>query len=81
MLLFGRMLWRRRTYRLEAERQRLETAVTQRTRNFLEKQRVMEEKARTEHENAVVQQQNQEIERLLWTPARPASSRANSWPT
>ena len=67
-LLFGRLLWQRRTHRLESERQRLETAVTQRTRELmLEKQRVLEEKARTEQENAVVQQQKQEIERLLVT--------------
>jgi len=66
VLLFGHLLWRRRTHRLEAERQRLETAVAERTRELsLEKQRVIEEKARAEHENAVVQQQNQEIERLL----------------
>jgi signal transduction histidine kinase/ligand-binding sensor domain-containing protein/CheY-like chemotaxis protein len=72
-LFLGRMMWQRRTYRLEAERQRLETAVTQRTRElFLEKQRVVEEKARTEQENAIVQQQKQEIERLLDT-ARQAS--------
>ena len=56
-----------------SERQRLETAVTQRTRELsLEKQRVVEEKARAEHENAVVQQQNKEIERLLMD-ARQAS--------
>jgi signal transduction histidine kinase/ligand-binding sensor domain-containing protein/DNA-binding NarL/FixJ family response regulator len=73
ILLFGQLLWRRRTHRLEDERQRLETAVTERTRELsLEKQRVLEEKARAEHENAVVQQQNQEIERLL-TDARQAS--------
>ena len=63
----------RRTHRLEAERNRLETAVTERTRELSqEKQRVLEEKARAEHENAVVQQQNQEIERLL-AEARQAS--------
>jgi len=67
------LLWRRRTRRLENERQRLETAVAERTRELsLEKQRVVEEKARAEHENAVVQQQNQEIERLL-NDARQAS--------
>ncbi len=48
--------------------------MTQRTRELsLEKQRVIEEKARAEHENAVVQQQNKEIERLLMD-ARQASS-------
>ena len=72
-LLFGHVLWRRRTHRLEVERQRLETAVAERTRELSEeKQRVIEEKARAEHENAVVQQQNQEIERLL-TEARQSS--------
>jgi signal transduction histidine kinase/ligand-binding sensor domain-containing protein/CheY-like chemotaxis protein len=72
-LLLGRLMWQRRTYRLEAERQRLEAAVTERTRElFLEKQRVVEEKARTEQENAIVQQQKQEIERLL-DSARQAS--------
>jgi signal transduction histidine kinase/ligand-binding sensor domain-containing protein/CheY-like chemotaxis protein len=72
-LLLGHLLWRRRTGRLEVERQRLETAVTERTRELSqEKQRVIEEKARAEHENKVVQEQNQEIERLL-TDARQAS--------
>jgi len=65
-LVLGRMLWQRRTYRLEDEKLRLELAVAQRTRQLSEeKQRVLEEKARTEHENAVVQKQKQEIERLL----------------
>jgi len=59
VLLIGHVLWRRRTQRLEDERFRLETAVAQRTRELsLEKQRVIEEKARAE-------QQNLEIERLL----------------
>ena len=58
-MLMGKLLWQRRTYRLEAERHRLETAVTERTRELLlEKQRVIEEKAR-------VEKQNLEIERLL----------------
>jgi signal transduction histidine kinase/CheY-like chemotaxis protein/streptogramin lyase len=58
-LLLGRLMWQRRTYRLEAERHRLEKAVTERTRELsLEKQRVLEEQARTE-------QQKREIERLL----------------
>ena len=62
----GRLLWQRRTYRLEDEKLRLEVAVTERTRQLSqEKQRVLEEKARTEQENAIVQQQKQEIERLL----------------
>jgi signal transduction histidine kinase/ActR/RegA family two-component response regulator/streptogramin lyase len=62
----GRLLWRRRTYRLEDDRLRLEHAVTQRTHQLsLEKQRVLAEKARTEQENAIVQQQKREIERLL----------------
>ncbi len=58
-LLIGRALWQRRTSRLEAERQRLETAVTQRTLELsLQKQRVLEEKAR-------VERQKREIEHLL----------------
>ena len=62
----GRLLWQRRTYRLEDDRLRLEHAVTQRTHQLsLEKQRVLAEKARTEQENAIVQQQKREIERLL----------------
>ena len=62
----GRMLWQRRTYRLEDEKLRLEVAVAHRTRQLSqEKQRVLEEKARTEQENAIVQKQKQEIERLL----------------
>jgi signal transduction histidine kinase/CheY-like chemotaxis protein len=65
-LAFLRLLWERRTYRLEDEKMRLEIAVAQRTRQLSEeKQRVLEEKARTEQENAVVQKQKQEIERLL----------------
>ncbi len=45
---------------------RLEVAVAHRTQQLSEeKQRVLEEKARTERENAVVQEQKQEIERLL----------------
>ena len=65
-LVLGRMLWQRRTYRLEDEKLRLEVAVARRTRQLSqEKQRVIEEKARTEQENATVQKQKQEIERLL----------------
>ena len=65
-LVFVRILWGRRTYRLEDEKMRLEVAVAQRTQQLSEeKQRVVEEKARTEQENAVVQKQKQEIERLL----------------
>jgi signal transduction histidine kinase/CheY-like chemotaxis protein/streptogramin lyase len=65
-LVFVRMLWERRTYRLEDDKMRLEVAVAQRTQQLSEeKQRVLEEKARTEQENAVVQKQKQEIERLL----------------
>ena len=65
-LALGRLLWQRRTYRLEDEKIRLEVAVAQRTRQLSqEKQRVLEEKARTEQENAIVQKQKQEIERLL----------------
>ena len=73
ILLVGNLLWRLRTRRLENERQRLEAAVATRTLELQqEKQRVIEEKTRAEHENAVVQQQNQEIERLL-NDARQAS--------
>lgn len=62
----GRLLWQRRTYRLEDERLRLEEAVTERTRELsLEKQRVLDEKARAEQENRTVQEQKREIERLL----------------
>jgi len=65
-LVFVRILWERRTYRLEDEKMRLEVAVAQRTQQLSEeKQRVLVEKARTEQENAVVQKQKQEIERLL----------------
>ena len=59
ILILGRLMWHRRTQRLQAERQRLEKAVTDRTRElFQEKQRVLAEKVR-------VEQQNKEIERLL----------------
>ncbi|HEV2200736.1 MAG TPA: two-component regulator propeller domain-containing protein [Bryobacteraceae bacterium] len=69
----GRLLWARRTYRLEDERMRLEVAVRERTHQLSqEKQRVLEEKSRTERENAIVQRQNREIERLL-TEARQAN--------
>ena len=62
----GHLLWKRRTYRLDDERMRLEVAVTLRTQQLsMEKQKVVEEKARTEQENAIVQRQNREIERLL----------------
>ena len=65
-LFLVRLLWQRRTYRLEDEKMRLEVAVAQRTRQLSEeKQRVVEEKARTEQENSMVQKQKQEIERLL----------------
>ncbi len=59
VLLLGRLMWQRRTHRLEAERNRLETAVMERTHElFLEK-------ARAVHEKAIVDQQKREIERLL----------------
>ncbi len=65
-LALGRLMWYRRTRRLEAERYRLEKAVADRTRELSEeKQRVVDEKIR-------VEQQNQEIERLL-TEAQQAS--------
>ncbi len=58
-LLFGRLLFYRRTRRVEAERYHLERAVRDRTRELSEeKQRVVDEKNR-------VEQQNREIERLL----------------
>ncbi|MEP6963649.1 MAG: two-component regulator propeller domain-containing protein, partial [Acidobacteriota bacterium] len=55
----ARIMWQRRTYRLEADRHRLERAVTERTREL------SIEKARAEHETTVVQEQKVEIERLL----------------
>jgi signal transduction histidine kinase/CheY-like chemotaxis protein/ligand-binding sensor domain-containing protein len=58
-LLFGRLMWQRRTYRLEAERHRLEQAVLARTHEL------SVEKGRAEHETSVVQEQKVEIERLL----------------
>ncbi len=65
-LVLGRLMWYRRTRRLEAERYRLEKAVTERTSELSqEKQRVVDEKMR-------VEQQNREIERLL-TEAQQAS--------
>ena len=65
-IALGRLIWIRRTYRLEDERMSLELAVGERTIQLSqEKQRVLEEKARTERENAVVQRQNREIEQLL----------------
>lgn len=66
LLLLGKQLWQRRTYRLEADRQRLERAVRERTSELqLEKQTVLEQKARAEQEKAIVQQQKLEIEWLL----------------
>jgi signal transduction histidine kinase/ligand-binding sensor domain-containing protein/CheY-like chemotaxis protein len=65
-IALARLIWIRRTYRLEDERMRLELAVGERTIQLSqEKQRVLEEKARTERENAIVQRQNREIEQLL----------------
>jgi signal transduction histidine kinase/CheY-like chemotaxis protein len=58
-LALGRLMWQRRTYRLEAERHRLEQAVTARTAEL------QVEKARAEHETTVVHEQKLEIERLL----------------
>ena len=58
-LIIGRYMWQRRTYRLEAERHRLEQAVTARTHEL------SIEKARAEHETTVVHEQKGEIERLL----------------
>ncbi len=59
MLIIGRYMWQRRTYRLEAERHRLEQAVATRTHEL------SIEKARAEHETVVVHEQKVEIERLL----------------
>ena len=67
-LVFVRILWERRTYRLADEKMRLEVAVAHRTQQLSEeKQRVVEEKARTEHAEKCGggQEQKQEIERLL----------------
>ena len=60
MLLLVRLMWQRRTHRLEAERNRLETAVME-TRTH----ELFLEKARAVHEKAIVDQQKHEIERLL----------------
>jgi signal transduction histidine kinase/CheY-like chemotaxis protein len=59
LLVLIRIMWQRRTYRLEAERHRLERAVTARTAEL------SVEKARAEHETTVVHEQKVEIERLL----------------
>lgn len=58
-MVIGRYMWQRRTYRLEAERHRLEQAVNTRTHEL------SIEKARAEHETAMVHEQKVEIERLL----------------
>src|SRR5262249_2361021 len=58
-LLLGKLMWHRRTRRLEAERQRLEIAVTERTHEL------SQEKLLAEQEKTTVQQQKVEIERLL----------------
>jgi len=65
-VVFGTLMWHRRTHRLQAEQYRLEKAVTDRTLELSrEKQHVVEEKVR-------VERQNREIERLL-TEAQEAS--------
>jgi signal transduction histidine kinase/CheY-like chemotaxis protein len=70
VLLMGRLMWQRRTYRLEAERNRLENAVTERTRELsLEKQRVLAEKAR-------VEEQHSQIERLLQEAQQASQSKS-----
>ncbi len=70
VLLMGRLMWHRRTYRLEVERNRLENAVTERTRELsLEKQRVLAEKAR-------VEEQHREIERLLQEAQQASRSKS-----
>ena len=69
-LLLGSVAWRRRTYRLKTERDRLEAAVALRTRELsLEKHRVIEEKMRTE-------QQKVEIERLLLEAQQASRSKS-----
>ena len=69
-LVLTSLLWHRRTHRLKTERNRLEAAVARRTHELsLEKQRVIEEKGRTE-------QQKIEIERLL--EAAQQASRSKS---
>ena len=69
LVLIG-LLWQRRTRRLKTERNRLEAAVARRTQELsLEKQRVIDEKARTE-------EQKVEIERLL--EAAQQASRSKS---
>ncbi len=65
-LFLLRAYWRRREKRLLAVQQRLELAVRERT------QQLEFEKSRTEAEKATVEQQKQEIERLL-TETREAS--------
>jgi len=55
----GRLIWRHRMRRLEAERRALEEAVEERTHELAAA------KARAEQEKAVVDQQKREIERLL----------------
>ncbi len=75
VILMGRLIWQRRTYRLEAERHHLETAVTERTRELsLEKHRLVEEQSRTSNRNTRL---NGYCAKLK----RPADRRANSWPT
>ncbi len=70
VLIIGRILWQRRTHRLEEERYRLETAVDERTRELSqEKQHVVEEKGRTE-------QQKREIERLLQEAQQASRSKS-----
>ena len=59
LVVLARMILRRRTRRLVAERHTLEEAVFERTHALAT------EKLRAEHEKAVVDQQKQEIERLL----------------
>ncbi len=70
VLLIGRLLWQRRTYRLEAERNRLEAAVAERTRElWLEKHRVLAEKSRAD-------EQRLEIERLLREAQQASQSKS-----
>jgi signal transduction histidine kinase/ligand-binding sensor domain-containing protein/CheY-like chemotaxis protein len=59
LMILARLFWLHRTHRLRAERERLEKAVAERTKEL------SLEKARAEFETTVVQGQKVEIERLL----------------
>ncbi len=66
MLLAAKALAHGRARNTRLERERLEAAVEDRTRELqMEKARVVEEKTRAERDKAIVQQQKREIENLL----------------